>query len=49
MDYKKIYIMSYKIDGKWNPMSQICIKRWRAQGFMTQLIEGYNIKKHPEI
>jgi hypothetical protein len=48
MDYQKVYVMSYKIDGQWNPISTESISRFRKQGFKTQLIEGYNLKQHPE-
>jgi len=49
MDYQTIYIVSYKKDGQWNPISTESISRFRKQGFKTQLIEGYNLKQHPEI
>ena len=48
-DYAKIFIMSYKQNGKWNPISDICVTRFKKQGFRVERICGYNIKEHPEI
>ena len=48
-DFAKVYIISYKKNGKWNDVSNISINRFHEQGFRTELIEGYNLKDYPEI
>jgi hypothetical protein len=48
-DFAKMYIISYKKNGKWNDVSNISINRFHEQGFRTELIEGYNLKDSPEI
>lgn len=48
-DFEKVYIMSYKNEGKWNPIMQLSKKRFTKNGFKPKVIEGYNNKKHPEI
>lgn len=48
-EYAKVFIMSYKKGGEWNPMSRHSMERFERQGFHTELVEGYNIKQHPEI
>ena len=48
-DFAKVYIISYKKNGKWNDISNVSINRFHEQGFRTELIEGYNLKDYPEI
>lgn len=48
-DYKNVYIISYKNNGSWPDVLDLSMKRFKKQGFKTKTIEGYNLKKHPEI
>ena len=48
-DFAKVYVVSYKKNGKWNDVSNISINRFHEQGFRTDLVEGYNLKDYPEI
>jgi len=48
-DYKNVYILSYKKNGSWNPVLNLSKKRFENQGFTPKAVEGYNLKKNPEI
>ncbi len=48
-DYKNVYILSYKNNGSWNPVLNLSKKRFKNQGFTPKAVEGYNLKKNPEI
>ena len=44
-----VYIISYKIEGKWNSMLKKSKKRFKELGYNVFLVEGYNLKQNPGI
>jgi hypothetical protein len=48
-EFKNIYLISYKKNGKWNPIMEESRKRYDQMGFNVKLFEGFSLKEHPEI
>jgi len=45
----KVYIVSYKYQGIWNSILDICKKRYEDLGFKTEIVEGFSLKEHTHI
>lgn len=45
----KVFIMSYKKNGKWNETLSKVKKRFMNKGFSVTVVEGYYLPEHPEI
>tara|TARA_B110001450_G_scaffold242881_2_gene253611 strand:- start:628 stop:1230 length:603 start_codon:yes stop_codon:yes gene_type:complete len=45
----KVFLVSYKKNKLWNEVSHYSKKRFEKMGFRVEMIEGYNLKEHPEI
>jgi len=45
----KVYIISYKYQGEWNSILDICKKRYEDLGFKTEIVEGFSLKEHTHI
>ena len=44
-----VFILSYKKNGKWNETLAISKKRFKDMGYDPVVVEGFSLKKHPEI
>ena len=49
MSSDKVFLVSYKKNGEWNPVHKLSKKQYKKQGFKVTLVKGYNLKEHPEI
>ena len=44
-----VYIISYKTNGKYNPILKDSKNRFKTQNFKIKVIEGYNLKDYPNM
>ena len=44
-----VLVMTYKKNGKWNPTYYESKKRFEEMGYTVEPVEGFNLKKHPDI
>ena len=45
----KVYIISYKYQGVWNSILDICKKRYTDLGFKTEIVEGFGLQNNKHI
>lgn len=45
----KVYIISFKKEGVWNELMPFSKHRFKKLGYNVKVINGYNMKEHPEI
>lgn len=45
----KVYIVSYKYQGEWNSILDICKKRYEDLGFKTEIVEGFGLQNNKQI
>lgn len=44
-----VFIVSYKKNGKWNETLATSMKRFKDMGYQPVIVEGYSLKKNPQI
>tara|TARA_Y100001937_G_C6974110_1_gene264681 strand:- start:34 stop:630 length:597 start_codon:yes stop_codon:yes gene_type:complete len=45
----KVFIVSYKYQGEWNSILDICKNRYEDLGFKTEIIEGFGLQHNKDI